>query len=93
MYYPSLAPAILSSVASALILVGYLGKTFRCRNSLHLYAVGIAAGLLVAYVLRSIGTRHQQNMDIVAVSDTLILVAPTCNYSPPLVRQVGALSY
>jgi hypothetical protein len=78
MYPPSLAPAVLSSAAAAGILVGYLIKTFRKRNILHICAVSISAGLWIAYVLRSVGTLYQQNMDIVAVSDTYVLITPAC---------------
>lgn len=39
----------------------------------------LAACLLVAYVLRAVGTRNMQVAAFVAVSDTLVLMCPLCS--------------
>jgi hypothetical protein len=53
------------------------------RNFLLLLAFAflISTCLLVAYVLRAVGTRHQQLPEFVAFSDTLILICPICQLS------------
>jgi hypothetical protein len=50
------------------------------RNSLLLPFAGtlVSTCLLTAYVLRAFGTRNQQVLKFVALSDTLVLLCPIC---------------
>ncbi|KAF1970901.1 hypothetical protein BU23DRAFT_201500 [Bimuria novae-zelandiae CBS 107.79] len=90
-YYPSLTTALVFSVAAAAALAGFAlriarrrrgrlteRKTRLWRDILGVPWLGafISTCLLIAYVLRAFGTRHQQEPVFVAFSDTLILVCP-----------------
>jgi hypothetical protein len=91
-YYPSFAAALVFSAAAVAVLAGFTFRIVRHRRRrqdlswqndllLPVFAAFISTCLLVAYVVRAIGTRYQQMPGFVAVSDTLILICPICQSS------------
>ncbi|CAI6332875.1 unnamed protein product [Periconia digitata] len=87
-YYPSLFAAIVFSAAAAFVIAGYAIRTVRAASctprkelaysSVKLLSTGasLSACLFAAYVLRAVGTRHQQEPAFVALSDTVVLICP-----------------
>lgn len=89
---PSFVAALVFCVFATVLLIGYARITILTnrRNAesprgrsllLPLAALLLSICLLLAYVLRAIGTRHQQVTEFVAFSDTLVLMSPICESS------------
>jgi hypothetical protein len=53
---------------------------------LPVFAILISTCLLIAYILRAFGTRHQQVPEFVAYSDTLVLICPLRQYPLSSIR-------
>ncbi|KAH7070242.1 hypothetical protein FB567DRAFT_216965 [Paraphoma chrysanthemicola] len=55
--------------------------SWRHRLLLPVFGTLISTCLLIAYVLRALGTRHQQVHEFVSISDTLVLMCPILTFA------------
>jgi hypothetical protein len=83
-YYPSYRAAVFVSVLFGAVMLAHLAQAIYHRKVFCWVIIMAAILLLGSYVLRSAGTRDQQNPYIVTISDILLLMSPIGRSSFPM---------